>query len=180
MTAPDFVLNSPVTLRDGRTVTLRPATPADAEGLREIRRQVILEDVANADNRVPTTEQIAEEITKTNAAGLMLIADFNGHAVGLVKLQRTPFAYMQHHLFLSVELHADFRGGGLGAYMLNHAAAWSRHYDYEFIRLGVFSSNPRAEALYRRLGYREYGRLPHFIKRPDGSYADSIEMVLEL
>lgn len=178
--AASFSLEKVVTLRDGRDLLLRSPRPTDVQGVLEIRRQVIEEGISNIDDTLPTPEKIIESTLTEKPGSLALIADDAGKAVGLLKLMRGEMSFVQHHLFLSIEIHRMFRGSGLGTLMMTHGAAWARHYGYEFIRLGVFDSNPRAVALYERLGYREYGRLPRFIKTPEGRYAASIEMVLNL
>jgi ribosomal protein S18 acetylase RimI-like enzyme len=175
-----FLLEKHETLRDGRELFLRGPRLTDVLGLMEIRRQVIEEGISNVDDTLPTPEKIIESTLTEKPGNLTLIADYQGEAVGALKLIRGDMSFLQHHLFLSIEIDRMFRGSGLGTSLMTHGAAWARHHGYEFIRLGVFDSNPRAVALYERLGYSEYGRLPRFVKKPDGCYAASIEMVLYL
>jgi len=58
--------------------------------------------------------------------------------------------------------------------MLDWAAA---HPLIEKVGLSVFSTNERAIALYRRLGFKEVGRSPRHYKLGPDKYADNVIMV---
>lgn len=167
------------TLRDGREVLIRPARLEDAQGLLEIRTQVIEEGITNVEAAPPPLEKILKNL-QDDPDRFTFVGEYEGRVVASLNLNRMGAAYTQHHLFLGIGIHRDFRSGGLGTALMQYAAAWAQSEGYEFIRLGVFSSNPQAEALYQRLGYREYGRMPRYRKGPNGDYSDSIEMVLDL
>jgi len=49
---------------------------------------------------------------------------------------------------------------------------------YEQMELEVVSENEAAVALYRKLGFVEYGRLPHGFKNRDRSSYDLLSMFL--
>ncbi|GAA4609044.1 GNAT superfamily N-acetyltransferase [Actinoplanes octamycinicus] len=46
------------------------------------------------------------------------------------------------------------RGRGVGSALLSAAGGWARRHHDEWVQLSVVDTNPRAEALYRRLGFR--------------------------
>jgi RimJ/RimL family protein N-acetyltransferase len=167
-------------LRDGRPILRRGARPADASDLIEIQRQVFEEGISNVTDEAETVEERTDEISKMGPGRLWLVAEHEGRLVGSLELHRAPPAFLHHHVFLAIELHRDYRGSGLGSAMMRQGAAWAKHNGYEFIRLGVLDSNPRAKALYERLGYRDYGHLPNFVKRRDGTYVGDTQMVLVL
>lgn len=176
----EFTLEKEITLRDGRAILLRAARPEDAADLLEIQRQVFEEGISNVSDELETIEERTEEISTMGAERLWLVAEHQGRVVGSLELHRSPPVFLHHHLFLAIELHRDYRGGGLGSALMRQGSAWAKANGYDFIRLGVLDSNPRAKALYERLGYREYGYLPNFVKRRDGSYVGDTMMVLEL
>jgi RimJ/RimL family protein N-acetyltransferase len=176
----EFTLEQQITLRDGRKILLRAARPDDAVDLLDIQRQVFEEGISNVSDELETLEERKEEIEKLGEGRLWLVAEHNGKVVGSLELHRSPPVFLHHHLFLAIELHRKYRGGGIGSALMKQGAAWAKHHGYEFIRLGVLDSNPRAKALYERLGYRAYGHLPNFVKRRDGSYVGDTMMVLEL
>jgi ribosomal protein S18 acetylase RimI-like enzyme len=176
-----FTLEQPITLRNGQEILLRAARPDDAADLLVIAEQVIHEGISMVNDKLDTLEERTEELTKTREGNLYLVAEHEGKVVGALELYSHRPALLQHQRSLSIELHRDYRGGGLGAAMMNHAAAWARAQEgIDFITLGVLDSNPRAKAFYERLGYRVYGHLPNFVKRRDGVYVGDTQMVLVL
>jgi len=52
-----------------------------------------------------------------------------------------------------VLVHEEFRGRGLGAAMMNHAALWCRDQGMRWLGLNVFAHNSVARRLYEQLGY---------------------------
>jgi len=178
--AVEFTLEKQITLLDGREVLLRAARPEDAVDLLEIQRQVFEEGLSNVTDELETVEERTEEITTMGSERLWLVAEYEDQVVGSLELHRSSPIFLHHHLFLAIELHRDYRGGGLGSALMHQAAGWAKHQGYDFIRLGVLDTNPRAQGLYERLGYRVYGHLPNFVKRRDGTYVGDTMMVLEL
>lgn len=74
----------------------------------------------------------------------------------------------------------DHRGQGTGTGLLEALRDFARRNGYERIRLDVIDANPRAGALYRRMGFlpgkhRRYGYL-----RPFLGFGGSTEMILPL
>jgi ribosomal protein S18 acetylase RimI-like enzyme len=53
-----------------------------------------------------------------------------------------------------VAVAAEARGQGIGTLLMDEAAAIARETGKRWLRLDVISTNPRAQALYERLGYR--------------------------
>lgn len=176
----EFTLEQNITLRDGRVILLRAARPDDAADLLEIQRQVFEDGISNVSDELESIEDRKSEIETLGDGRLWLVAEHEGRVVGSLELHRSPPVFLHHHLFLAIELHREYRGGGIGSALMKQGAAWAKHNGYEFIRLGVLDTNPRAKALYERLGYREYGHLPNFVKRRDGTYSGDTMMVLEL
>lgn len=175
-----FTLEQPVTLRNGQEILLRAVRPDDAADLLVIAAQVIEEAISMVNDSMDTLEERTEELKKIREGDLYLVAEHEGKVVGSLELHSHRAALLQHQRSLSIELHRDYRGGGLGAAMMTHAAAWARSQGLDFITLGVLDSNPRAKSFYERLGYRVYGHLPNFVKRRDGVYVGDTQMVLVL
>jgi RimJ/RimL family protein N-acetyltransferase len=74
-------------------------------------------------------------------------------------------------------IHPDWRDQGHGGRLLRSAldAAWA--FGYLRVELGVFSHNPRARALYRKLGFVEEGVRRRRILI-DGDFHDEIIMAI--
>ncbi len=164
--------------RNGRGIFLRPARISDAADLVMIQLQVLEDDIAVVGDQVDTVEERVELITSLTPGDLYLVAEHRRRVVGSVLLRRQPYAYLQHHALLGIELHRDFRGYGLGRALIQQAIQWGQQHGLEMIRLGVLDSNHRAKALYERLGFQCSGYIPNFVKHPDGRYSGETQMFL--
>lgn len=169
-----------VLTRNGRGVYLRRAHPSDAADLVMIQLQVQEDDIAGVDNDPDTVEERASLIRTMPDEDFYLVADYRKRVVGSVMLRRPTPAYLQHQAWLGIELHRDFRGYGVGSALIQHAVTWGRENGIELVRLGVLDTNPRARALYQRLGFQETGYVPDFVKHPDGYYIGETQMALRL
>jgi RimJ/RimL family protein N-acetyltransferase len=105
---------------------------------------------------------------------------FAGDAiVGHLDLKGGPILSDLHRATLGIGLEAGHRDRGLGRAMCETAIAWSRLQGLAWIDLGVFGPNLRAQALYRKLGFVEVGRMTDRF-RLDGESIDDIMMTLAL
>ncbi|HEX2011962.1 MAG TPA: GNAT family N-acetyltransferase [Roseateles sp.] len=102
--------------------------------------------------------------------------------LGAVTAEREPRAKVQHIAHLVGMMVADeAQGQGLGRALL-YGALRLLHAEpgLEQVTLSVTSSNARAVALYRQMGFRRYGCLPRAIRLASGDYLDKDLMCLEL
>ncbi len=60
-----------------------------------------------------------------------------------------------------------FRGQGIGSQLFDALFEWTKENDYKAVHLDVIDENPKAKALYTRLGFEEtsYEKIPHFIEK---------------
>ncbi len=175
-----FAVDQTVVLRDGRKVFLRLTRPTDAADLIVIQQQVVEEAISLVDDELDTAESRSEELTKMREGSLYLVAEHEGHVIGSLELHRPPPSFLQHHASFGIEIHRAFRGSGLGSALIRRAVEWGQHNGLEMIRLGVLDTNPRAKALYERLGFQQSGHIPNFVKRRDGTYVGDTQMYLML
>lgn len=80
---------------------------------------------------------------------------------------------------LNVCITPSAQGRGHGRYLLRRLIDLSRWHRAERVFLEVRPSNPRAIALYHRLGFNEIGRRPRYYPAPGGR-EDAIVMAQEL
>ncbi|PJJ53481.1 ribosomal protein S18 acetylase RimI-like enzyme [Mumia flava] len=71
------------------------------------------------------------------------------------------------------------RGGGLGKRLVNELTSYARKAGIEYLTLDVRGNNHAAMALYERLGFREYGRIPDFVAIGDQRW-DNVYFWLDL
>ena len=83
----------------------------------------------------------------------------------------------KHRGLLGVTVKQGYRDQGLGTELLQLVMAQAKQElpNLEILELRVDANNDRAIHLYRKLGFKEFGRLPRGIKREDG-YVDRIYM----
>lgn len=106
---------------------------------------------------------------------------FDGNdLVGQIYLAGGVLRSELHRVRLGMGVARSHRGQGGGTLLLQAASAWAREQpQIDWIDLGVFSDNPRAQALYARHGFQVVGRT-HDRFRVDGESLDDISMTLNV
>ena len=146
-------------LRDGRTLRIRNAEPADAQALLEL---IILTHsqtdylLAYPDERRFTPEQEAEYLK------------------GMLESDREIM------LLAEIDVDEAFWGLGIGKALMEAVIACAKLFHYTQLELSVVADNERAVSMYHKLGFVEFGRNPKgFLSRFSG-YQTLVEMRLEL
>lgn len=117
------------------------------------------------------------EVLKGNA--LCFVAEEDGHVVGLCDVHSNrPGSEVGHVATLGIAVAKEYRNRGIGRSLLEAMIKACRG-KFEVITLDVFSSNARAYELYRKIGFRENGKLDKAIKR-NGRYYSEIKMYIDL
>lgn len=115
--------------------------------------------------------------TRFNAG---IAAEIDGVPCGLANLYIQPFKKFSHQCLFSIIVGEGFRGKGVGTALLKHLMKMAKEqFHIEILHLEVYDGNP-AIHLYQRMGFKEYGRHPRFIKEENGTYVDKIFMQKEL
>ena len=175
-----------VVAKDGKAYRLRQAESADAAALLELLRQTAEQTrfLLREPNEVTmTVEQEETFIRGRNDAPRewMLLVEREGQPLGLCSLSAVgPFRRYAHRCGLSVALHRDVWGLGLGRAMMKTLLELAVCAGYEQAELDVIADNHRAVALYESLGFQRCGVMPRNMKYEDGSYADAIWMMKQL
>ncbi len=100
--------------------------------------------------------------------------------VGYAYLAGGLLASELHRAQLGIGVAGSHRREGGGSRLVGAAIAWARAQpSIEWIDLGVFSDNAPAQALYRKLGFRERGVTADRF-RVDGASLDEISMTLNV
>lgn len=170
-------------LKSGQAVTIRAATPDDAQPMLDYMRGAI-EEVTRFIMTTPEefTYTLAQERAviagADPAAGELWLMVFDGErVVGSLNCGTVKRSRRAHVGELGMTLHADYRGQGVGTAMLSALIGWAeQHPALELLRLSVYADNLRALALYRRCGFAEAGRVPGLAKFGEGDYRDEITM----
>jgi RimJ/RimL family protein N-acetyltransferase len=99
--------------------------------------------------------------------------------VGHVCLKSSRLRTMLHRCELGLGVEVAWRGQGLGERLMQTAIEFARRQQLHWVHLSTFSHNFPAQALYRKLGFRETG----FVRdcfRIDGQSIDDVLMTLQL
>jgi ribosomal protein S18 acetylase RimI-like enzyme len=103
------------------------------------------------------------------------VGEDGGKLIGLCTISRKGQHLEDRHAgILGIAVHPNWRGRGLGSMLLAHALKRCEG-KFEIVQLAVTEKNLQAQALYRRFGFVESGRLPRAFQR-DGVYLDDILM----
>jgi RimJ/RimL family protein N-acetyltransferase len=168
-------------LRDGGRVLLRAARAEDAEAHIENWKAIGAEGVYLMTERFTrTVEEVREQFRDVDPrSALWLVAELEGRIVGGANLQRGRWAKNAHTADLGIAIRREFRGRGIGEVLLRAGLEWAREVGIRKVKLGVFATNDRAIALYRKLGFEVEARLKGEVVL-DGQPVDEVLMALWL
>jgi ribosomal protein S18 acetylase RimI-like enzyme len=111
--------------------------------------------------------------------GMYLVAEHAGTVVGHAFLESLSLAVTSHVVRLTIAVHEGHQRQGVGRALMNELLRWARSNPrVEKVELQVRSSNDRAIALYRSLGFVEEGRKTRRLKLGPNEYIDDLYMAL--
>ncbi|WP_343604871.1 GNAT family protein [Fluviicola sp.] len=175
-----------ITLKDGREILLRHVTVEDAEKIIPFVQGFVYEEefVPLSEGEFNPTLEEERAVLKNyveRANSLFLVAEApDGTIIGNLNLDGNQRKIMRHTAVFGMGMHKGWQGCGLGTALLQNAVDWGRdHSELELIYLQVYAENESGLALYRKIGFREHGRMPKVFKQ-NGRYHDEISMHLVL
>ena len=121
-----------------------------------------------------------EEKTKSPNE-IELIALVNGKVAGAAGIEAVGKKYkVKHRAEFGISILKEYWGLGLGKALMKACIQCARQAGYQQLELNVVAENERAIALYRSMGFEEFGRNPKgFLSRTSG-FQELIYMLLEL
>jgi ribosomal protein S18 acetylase RimI-like enzyme len=90
----------------------------------------------------------------------VFVAEADGAVVGYVTTRLDRFAGIGRIPNLAVD--EGYRGQGVGAALIRHALEWMRRHGMAVAKIETLEQNPRGQALYPKLGFREVARQIHY------------------
>lgn len=111
--------------------------------------------------------------------GASLTLEENGEVIGSALVYVQGYEKQRHQALFVIAIDEKHRGKGAGTYLLKELMKLGKEkFHIEFFHLEVYEGNP-AIRLYERLGFKEYGRHPKFLKDGD-KYLTKILMQKDL
>ena len=175
-----------IQLKDGRECTLRSGTAQDAAG---VMANFILthEQTDNLltypDEVTLTPEQEAEYLKKKaeSPCEAALLAEVDGKVVGTAGVDSIGrCAKLRHRASFGISVERDYWRLGIGRALTMACIECAGAAGYTQLELEVLASNKHALALYKSVGFVEYGRNPRgFCSRTAGEQ-ELVMMRLEL
>ncbi len=170
--------------KDGRIFTLRSLTPHDAEAAIAFMGRMYGESPFLSRYGDEWSIDIEDERRFLERAllgerRLMVGSFWEGALIAIADfLPISSASKMAHRCSCSIAVERAFHNLGIGTAMMKILIHEARTVGYEQMELEVVSENEAAVALYRKLGFVEYGRLPHGFKNRDRSSYDLLSMFL--
>lgn len=162
-------------------ITIRRATPGDAEAISAIWEVVCAERSYTAVNRPFTPQQERDYIASLSGREGIFLAGVDGRVVGFQSLDLwVKYTDSFDHVgVLGTIILPEWRRKGVGRRLAEHILDFARANDYEKIVIYVRAGNSGAQAFYRGLGFVLKGVLVRQVKI-DGQYEDEVFMELFL
>lgn len=162
----------------GENVEIRYPEVSDAEGMMKLINSLVDENAMVSNSERKTFEEELEwladdvvSIEKGEKTKLVLTID--GEIMGYSGVSWTK---ENHVASFNIALKKPARGRGLGERLMKVVVDES--YDrmgYSILKLRVYGSNTPAVNLYKKLGFKEAGRIPDGLEK-DGEFFDEVVM----
>jgi RimJ/RimL family protein N-acetyltransferase len=157
-------------------MVIREATIEDAAALAEYAAELFSEGLPGIFARpAPSLEDetafIRSRLEPANST--LLLAEEGGTVIGLLDFAGGTLPENRHAGTFGVSERSGWRGRGVGTALIERLLAWAPAHGVERIEAHAWATNPRAVALYERLGFEREGELRGAVKR-DGTPIDVI------
>jgi ribosomal protein S18 acetylase RimI-like enzyme len=169
--------------KDGRTVVIRKPRLEDLDGLLELVNSTVREGAPiNRMTELSRTEEIEflprrlAEIERGDT--IQIIAEVEGELVGNAEIRR-HVGRQSHVGTMGMSVKSGFRRIGIGARLIEKLIDEGKKQGLKIITLQVNETNLPAITLYRKLGFKETGRIPKAVYW-NGKYVDDIIMVTSI
>lgn len=131
---------------------------------------------AEFDKTIEQQRDWMEKILANNKE-TMLVAETSKGIVGWIVFFSQNRIRLSHTGSFGMMIDKDFRDKGIGKLLIKGLLDWAESNPLiEKVSLGVFSTNERAIALYKKMGFTEEGRKIKEFKMDNGEYVDDILM----
>ncbi len=169
--------------KDGRKVVLRPIKWEDLDDCIEFINSLV-EEGANIlrDTKVSREDEaewLGRRLARVEKGELIdVVAEVDGRMVANSEVEKRS-GFMKHVGGLGIGIKSGYRGIGIGTKLMQTLIKESKKAGLKILELDVFDVNEPAQALYKKMGFKEVGRTPKGVYK-QGKYIDELHMVREL
>ena len=160
--------------------SIRRATAADADVIVSILQEIASERIYTAINKPWSADQQRRYLTSLSAREVMHLAETEQKIVAgyqTLDLWAPTIDSMAHVGQLGTFSRPEWRRQGVGRALFRTTVSFAREHQYQKFVIQVRASNTGAQDFYKRLGFRECGRLTRQVRIGD---KDDDEIIMEL
>ena len=178
--------NKTVTLKNGEKCVLRNGTEADGQEMLDIFMLAHAQTdylLTYPDECTHTAEEEANFLKKKaeSAREIQLLAEIGGKAVGSAGIDAVGNRYkLCHRASFGISVDRDHWGLGIGRALTNACIECARRAGYVQLNLEVVRENESAIALYKSVGFVEFGADPKGFRSRVSGFQELVYMRLEL
>ena len=175
------------TLKDGRTLILRPPQEADAQEMLALR----IKTAGETDFLMNYPEELASysmekqlgfiSRMQTSENDFMAVAEVDGRIAGTCQLSCNTRLKTKHKAGIGIAILKEFWGIGIGSSMFTEMVKMAQQRQgLQVLELEVIEGNDRAMVLYRKFGFETVAEIPYAICLKDGTMLKAITMMKKL
>ena len=175
-----------ILLKDGRSCLLRNGTEQDGQALLDICILTHAQTdylLSYPDEASMTAEDEAAFLKQRTESpnGIELLAEVEGRVVGSAGIGCVGSKYkVRHRAEFGISVDRAYWGLGIGRALTEACIACARQAGYAQLELEAVAENQTALALYRSVGFTEYGRNPRGFRSRLSGWQELVLMRLEL
>lgn len=178
--------NKIINLKNGKEALLRNGEFADGEAVFVNFNETHAETdylLSYPDENSFDAQQEAEFLKeKTESPNeIEIVAVVDGVVAGTAGIEAVGAKYkLKHRAELGIAILKEYWGLGIGKALMEACIECAKDAGYTQLELNVVAENERAVALYRKMGFVEYGRNPRGFNSRVSGYQEVVYMLLEL
>lgn len=170
--------------KDNAIFEIRSATPEDAEQMLEMVKPVFAEEIyqlTSSEEFKMTIEDQKKWVSSVHQKpfSVILLAILNGKVVGILDFSNGHRKRIEHTGEFGMSVAKDLREMKIGSALVDSLIDWAKQTQkIEKINLCVHKNNLRAQALYKKFGFKEEGIRTNDLKYGPNEYVDTVLMGL--
>ena len=175
-----------VVLKNGKKALLRNADYRDGNTVFELFHRTHEESdflLSYPEENSFNAEQEANFLKKKTDSlnEIEIVAMIDGQAVAVAGIEAVGIKYkVKHRAEFGISVLKDYWGLGIGSALLEACIECAKEAGYKQLELNVVANNIAAVNLYKKFGFKEFGRNPRGFNSKVSGYQELVYMYLDL